>query len=59
MVVIQKTSRILAWRPKIRDWEAEFFIVYNKMFFQREALEDLRQVLEDGGVRLGIGDFRP
>ena len=57
-VVIQK-NRVLAWRPKIKEWEVEFDIIYNKMFFPPESLQYLRQVLEDGGIRLGIGDFRP
>jgi len=57
-VVIQR-ARVLAWRPKIKEWMAEFYIIYNKTFFEPETLRYLKTVLEDGGIRLGIGDFRP
>lgn len=52
-------SRVLAWRPKINNWEAEFYIIYNKMWIGKELAEQLRKILEDGAIRLGIGDFRP
>jgi len=54
-----QSAKVLAWRPKIKEWQVEFTIVYNKNHITREAAEGLREILEDGGIRLGIGDFRP
>jgi hypothetical protein len=52
-------AKVLAWRPKIKDWTAEFDIIYNKMHITREIALTLKNILEDGGITLGIGDFRP
>jgi hypothetical protein len=51
-------SRVLRARAKVPSWEAEFTIVYDKGMLGR-VLGDLRKVLEDGGRRVGLLDFRP
>jgi len=53
------TAKVLAWRPKIMEWAVEFNIIYNKLHITPQIAETLQQILADGGVRLGIGDFRP
>lgn len=50
--------RVLRARAKVPSWEAEFTIVYDKTMLGR-VLDDLRKVLEDGGRRVGLLDFRP
>jgi len=52
-------ARVLAWRPKVKDWTAEFDIIYNKTHVTPSIAESLKGILEDAGIRLGIGDFRP
>lgn len=52
-------ARVLAWRPRINKWEAEFDIVYIKDLFTETMIKGLKEVLVDGGIRVGIGDYRP
>lgn len=52
-------ARVLAWRPKINKWTVDFDIIYNKAYFAEAGLGQLKLILEDGAIRLGIGDFRP
>jgi len=54
-----KKAKVLIWRPKVKDWEVEFYIVYNKLYINPEIVEKLQKILEDGGIRLGVGDYRP
>lgn len=56
---IIKGNRIIIWRPRIDDWKIEFFIIYNKRYITDLIRETLREIINDGGIRLGIGDFRP
>lgn len=54
-----QTAKVLSWRPKIKEWQAEFDVIYNKYHLTLEVASALKDILTDGGVRLGIGDFRP
>ena len=56
-VNIQK-SRVLKARAKIPKWQAEFDIIYNKILGD-EIVETLKKILEDGGTRVGLLDYRP
>jgi len=56
-VVVQK-ARVMRARAKVYPWCAEFTIVYDREMLGR-VLGDLRKVLEDGGRRVGLLDFRP
>jgi hypothetical protein len=51
-------SKVLRARAKVPSWEVEFTIIYDKGMLGR-VLGDLRKVLEDGGRRVGLLDFRP
>ncbi len=51
-------ARVLRARAKVPSWEAEFTIVYDKAMLGG-VIGDLRKVLEDGGRRVGLLDFRP
>ena len=54
------SAKVLAWRPKIKEWAVEFDIIYNKLHINTpHAIETIRKILIDGAVTLGIGDFRP
>jgi len=57
-VVIQR-ARVLAWRPKIKDWKLQFTIVYNKDALPETIIPQLETILNDGGTRLGLLDYRP
>jgi len=57
--VVISGARVLAWRPKMKEWSLDFSIVYNRVHIGGAAIPQLREILADGGVRLGIGDFRP
>jgi len=57
-VVIQR-SRVLAWRPKIKDWKLTFTIIYNKFALPNNVIPQLETMLNDGGTRLGLLDYRP
>ncbi len=57
-VVIQK-NRVLKARAKIPNWEAEFDIIYNKRVLTENIVKTLKTILEDGGTRMGLLDYRP
>jgi hypothetical protein len=43
-------------RPKFRDWSLSFTLFYEPGMIN---LDDLRQCVEDAGVYIGLGDYRP
>lgn len=55
-VVIQK-SRIVKGRPVIEKWKLSFELIYNESLISEPNL--IREILEEGGQRVGILDFRP
>ena len=55
-VVIQR-SRIVKARPKIKNWKLEFGISYNENMLPDPMV--IKTVLEEGGERVGLLDFRP
>jgi hypothetical protein len=54
--VVIKGSRIERARPRFDNWELEFTI---NLVDERVTPEILKQILEDAGKFVGIGDFRP
>ena len=57
-VVIQG-SRVLKARPMLKEWAAPFKLLYYKRQIPKEQVPLLKEILEDGGIRMGIGDYRP
>jgi len=57
-VVIQR-ARVLAWRPKIKEWKAQFTIIYNETVLDENNILIIKKILEDAGVRYGLLDYRP
>ena len=57
-VVIQR-NRVLKWRAKIPEWQVEFTIIYNKKILTENIVNTLKTILEDGGTRMGLLDYRP
>lgn len=56
-VVIPATKgRILAHRPMFDDWSLEFTIDLDETMVSPKLL---RQIIDDAGKRIGLGDFRP
>lgn len=56
-VVIPSTKgRIMRHRPRCDVWTARFSLVINEDVL---GAETIRQFLDEGGQRIGIGDFRP
>lgn len=49
-------GRILAHRPMFDDWKLTFTIKYDDSFINEKLL---RQIVDDAGARIGLGDFRP
>ena len=56
-VNVQK-NRVPRARAKIPSWQAEFNIIYNKIL-PDAIVETLRKIIEDGGTRIGLLDYRP
>ncbi len=54
-VVIQK-ARVLKARAKIPDWVLKFQIIYSPEYCDADLI---RKVLEDGGIKVGLLDYRP
>lgn len=57
-VVIPATGgRIMAHRPRLDEWECSFTID----LFDPDILapSDVRQIIDDAGKKIGLGDFRP
>jgi hypothetical protein len=53
-------SRVVKARPKIPEWSIPFSILYYKRTIESSnALAQLQMILEDAGIRMGIGDYRP
>ncbi len=56
-VVIPATKgRIIRHRPRIEEWELKFEIEYDNELLTGE---EIRQVVDDSGKRVGLLDFRP
>lgn len=56
-VVIPSTrGRILCHRPMFDDWRLTFTIVLDTHILSHKLL---RQIIDDAGQRIGLGDFRP
>lgn len=50
-------GRIVVVRPKVPKWKIEFEIEYDETIIGNPKI--IRELLEDGGKRVGILDFRP
>lgn len=57
--VIINGSRVLKWRAKLPEWSAKFTIIYNRNILTGTAVESLKNMLEDAGLRMGLLDYRP
>ena len=56
-VVIPATGgRILAHRPMFDDWQLKFTLELDESI---AGVKLLRQIVDDAGKRVGLGDFRP
>ena len=49
-------GRILAHRPMFDDWKLSFEVVLDELILGPKLF---RQVVDDAGKRIGLGDFRP
>jgi len=56
-VVIMRRGRVIRARPMIENWKISFELEYDAGFIQSGNL--IREILEEGGQRVGIMDFRP
>jgi hypothetical protein len=55
-VVVQR-ARIIRARPKIKEWQLSFDIMYNEELIGTPEL--IKQILEESGQRIGLLDNRP
>jgi hypothetical protein len=49
-------GRILAYRPMFEDWKLAFEVELDTSIINAKLL---RQIVDDAGKRIGLGDFRP
>ena len=49
-------GRILAYRPKFNDWQLEFDATLDTDII---SVNLMREILDDAGKRIGLGDYRP
>ena len=56
-VVIKGRGRVIRARPTLGSWKLSFDLIYDTAFIQSGNL--IRAMLEEGGSRVGIMDFRP
>jgi hypothetical protein len=57
-VVIQH-QRVLKGRAKLPQWTATFQIIYDAKRLPTGIEKSIRDILEDGGTRMGLLDYRP
>jgi len=56
-VVISATrGRIMRHRPRLDKWKCSFGLTYDAMLI---TAEQMRRIVDDGGSRVGLLDFRP
>lgn len=56
-VVIRGRGRVIRARPMVENWKLTFTLEYDAGFIQSGNL--IREIMEEGGQRIGIMDFRP
>jgi hypothetical protein len=56
-VVIRGHGRVIRARPTVEKWKVSFELEYDAGFIAAGNL--IREILEEGGQRIGIMDFRP
>lgn len=56
-VVIRMRGRVIRARPMVTNWKLTFDLEYDAGFISSSNL--IRGILEEGGRRIGIMDFRP
>lgn len=56
-VVIRGRGRVIRARPMVSNWKLTFTLEYDAGFIASGNL--IREILEEGGQRIGIMDFRP
>jgi hypothetical protein len=56
-VVIGPTrGRIIRHRPRLNDWEVSFMLSWDPILLKEQ---EVRKIVDDGGTRVGLLDFRP
>lgn len=56
VVIVATKGRILRHRPKIDPWELSFNLDYDELLLTEEQM---REVVDNSGSRMGLLDFRP
>lgn len=54
-----QNARVVKSRPKILEWAINFSIIYYRKLIASDKLAMIKEILEDAGIRMGIGDYRP
>lgn len=56
-VVVPATGgRIMKHRARLDEWETEFHLIIDETIFDERFV---RQLIDDAGMKCGLGDFRP
>lgn len=56
VVVPATKGRVVRYRPRMDAWQLSFAVEYDDALL-RET--EVRRIIDDAGLRVGIGDFRP
>jgi hypothetical protein len=49
-------GRLMRHRPRLDKWQVRFDLTFDEQMFGEDFI---RQIVDDAGMRIGIGDFRP
>lgn len=56
-VLLQKKTGIIRSRPRFDEWSMTFTIAFDELLIPKPEI--LIEIANDGGQRIGVGDFRP
>lgn len=56
VVVPATKGRVVRHRPRLNDWGVTFTVEFDDALM---SINDVRRIVDDAGLRCGVGDFRP
>jgi len=57
--VVVNRARIMRHRPLLSEWKVEFDLIYNDAVIPTNKVDVLKNILIEGGQRIGLCDHRP
>lgn len=56
VVIAATKGRIIRHRPRLDNWKLVFYLEFDDVLL---SMKELRSVVDNAGLRCGLGDFRP